>query len=130
VVLLGAALAYMAFAPRFGLDGSYYLNLAKLTPLIIAAAILLPLSELYFRAFVMPPLIKRYDRSLAFFIAAALSALSFASPLFLLIAVGLLLSEVFRRTNSGVNPLIAQLVLNFGLIMAVQFVPWVHGLFL
>ncbi len=130
VVLLVAALAYLAFAPRFGLDGSYYLNLAKLTPLIIAAAILLPLSELYFRAFVMPPLIKRYDRSLAFFIAAALSALSFASPLFLLIAVGLLLSEVFRRTNSGVNPLIAQLVLNFGLIMAVQFVPWVHGLFL
>jgi tetratricopeptide (TPR) repeat protein len=130
VVLLVAALSYMAFAPRFGLDGSYYLNLAKLTPLIIAAAILLPLSELYFRAFVMPPLIKRYDRSLAFFIAAALSALSFASPLFLLIAVGLLLSEVFRRTNSGVNPLIAQLVLNFGLIMAVQFVPWVHGLFL
>jgi tetratricopeptide (TPR) repeat protein/membrane protease YdiL (CAAX protease family) len=130
VVLLGAALAYLAFAPRFGLDGSYYLNLAKLTPLIIAAAILLPLSELYFRAFVMPPLIKRYDRGLAFFIAAALSALSFASPLFLLIAVGLLLSEVFRRTNSGVNPLIAQLVLNFGLIMAVQFVPWVHGLFL
>jgi tetratricopeptide (TPR) repeat protein len=130
VVLLVAALGYMAFAPRFGLDGGYYLNLAKLTPLIIAAAILLPLSELYFRAFVMPPLIKRYDRGLAFFIAAALSALSFASPLFLLIAVGLLLSEVFRRTNSGVNPLIAQLVLNFGLIMAVQFVPWVHGLFL
>jgi tetratricopeptide (TPR) repeat protein len=130
VVLLVAALGYLALAPRFGLDGSYYLNLAKLTPLIIAAAILLPLSELYFRAFVMPPLIKRYDRSLAFFIAAALSALSFASPLFLLIAVGLLLSEVFRRTNSGVNPLIAQLVLNFGLIMAVQFVPWVHGLFL
>jgi tetratricopeptide (TPR) repeat protein len=130
VVLLAAALGYMALAPRFGLDGGYYLNLAKLTPLIIAAAILLPLSELYFRAFVMPPLIKRYDRSLAFFIAAALSALSFASPLFLLIAVGLLLSEVFRRTNSGVNPLIAQLVLNFGLIMAVQFVPWVHGLFL
>ncbi len=130
IVLLAAALAYMAFAPRFGLDGSYYLNLAKLTPLIIAAAILLPLSELYFRAFVMPPLIKRYDRGLAFFIAAALSALAFASPLFLLIAVGLLLSEVFRRTNSGVNPLIAQLVLNFGLIMAVQFVPWVHGLFL
>jgi tetratricopeptide (TPR) repeat protein len=130
VVLLVAALGYMAFAPRFGLDGGYYLNLAKLTPLIIAAAILLPLSELYFRAFVMPPLIKRYDRSLAYFIAAALSALAFASPLFLLIAVGLLLSEVFRRTNSGVNPLIAQLVLNFGLIMAVQFVPWVHGLFL
>lgn len=130
VALLVAALGYMAFAPRFGLDGGYYLNLAKLTPLIIAAAILLPLSELYFRAFVMPPLIKRYDRSLAFFIAAALSALAFASPLFLLIAVGLLLSEVFRRTNSGVNPLIAQLVLNFGLIMAVQFVPWVHGLFL
>ncbi len=130
VVLLVAALSYMAFAPRFGLDGGYYLNLAKLTPLIIAAAILLPLSELYFRAFVMPPLIKRYDRALAFFIAAALSALAFASPLFLLIAVGLLLSEVFRRTNSGVNPLIAQLILNFGLIMAVQFVPWVHGLFL
>ncbi|MGL4610395.1 MAG: tetratricopeptide repeat protein [Trueperaceae bacterium] len=129
-VLLVTALLYMVFAPRFGLEASYYLNLAKLTPLIIAAAILLPLSELYFRAFVMPPLIKRYDRSLAFFITAALSALAFASPLFLLIPIGLLLSEVFRRTNSGVNPLIAQLVLNFGLIMAVRFVPWVHGLFL
>jgi tetratricopeptide (TPR) repeat protein/membrane protease YdiL (CAAX protease family) len=131
LVLLAAALAYMTYAPRFGMSGGgYFLNLVKLTPLIIAAAILLPLSELYFRAFVMPPLEKRYDKTLAFFIAAGLSALAFASPLFLLVVFGLLMSEVFRRTNSGVNPLIAQLVLNFGLVIGVQFIPWVRGLFL
>jgi tetratricopeptide (TPR) repeat protein len=130
LVLLAAALAYMAYAPRVGIASGYYLNLIKLTPLVIAAAILLPLSELYFRAFVMPPLEKRYDKTLAFCIASALSALAFASPLFLLIVFGLLMSEVFRRTNSGVNPLIAQLVLNFGLIMGVQFIPWIRGLFL
>jgi tetratricopeptide (TPR) repeat protein len=130
LVLLAAALAYMAYAPRVGISSGYYLNFIKLTPLIIAAAILLPLSELYFRAFVMPPLEKRYDKTLAFCIASALSALALASPLFLLIVFGLLMSEVFRRTNSGVNPLIAQLVLNFGLIIGVQFIPWIRGLFL
>ncbi len=130
LVLLAAALAYMTYAPRLGISSGYYLNLIKLTPLIIAAAILLPLSELYFRAFVMPPLEKRYDKTLAFCIATALSALAFASPLFLLIVFGLLMSEVFRRTRSGVNPLIAHLVLNFGLIMGVQFFPWIRGLFL
>ena len=131
LVLLAAALAYMTYAPRFGITGGgYYLNLIKLTPLVIAAAILLPLSELYFRAFVMPPLEKRYDKTLGFCIAAALSALAFASPLFLLVVFGLLMSEVFRRTHSGVNPLIAQLVLNFGLVIGVQFIPWIRGLFL
>ena len=126
LVLLAAALAYMTYAPRLGIISSYYLNLIKLTPLVIIAAILIPLSELYFRAFVMPPLEKRYDKTLAFCIAAALSALAFASPLFLLIVFGLLMSEVFRRTNSGVNPLIAQFVLNVGLIVGVQFIPWVR----
>lgn len=130
LVMLAAALAYMSYAPRLGISSGYYLNFVKLTPLIIAAAILLPLSELYFRAFVMPPLEKRYDKALGFGIAAGLSALAFGSPLFLLVIFGILMSEVFRRTNSGVNPLIAQLVVNFGLLIGVQFIPWIRGLFL
>ena len=78
----------------------------------------------------IPTLTQRYDPTLAVLISAALFALLFASPVLLLIVFGGLLSEMFKRTNSGLIPLISQFVLHFGLILGVAFSPWVRGLFL
>ncbi len=127
--MLGATLAYLHFLPDIAFFGGFYLDLSRLTPLLIAAAVLLPLSELFFRAFVMPTLSKRYDSNLSLLISGSLSALVLGIPILLLLALGLAAAEVFRRTGSGVNALVAHLILNTGLVLGVAFIPWVKGLF-
>lgn len=128
--LLAATFAYLYFTAGIAWLGDFYLNFARLTPLLIGAAILLPLNELFFRSFIIPALSRRYDPTLAILISGGVFALVLGTPTLLLLVFGLVLAEVFRRTNSGVNPLLAQLVLHIGLIIGVAFVPWVRGLFL
>lgn len=129
VALLAATLGYLAYAPETPWLGRFYLDLTTLTPVVIAAMVLLPLSELFFRAFAMPALEHRYDRVTAVLVSASLSALVLGSPVVLLLGFGLLLAEVFHRVRSGVAPLVAQLTLHLGLILGVAYVPWVRHLF-
>ena len=130
IVLLAAVLAYLSYAPRGGLLGPFYLDLTHLTPLVIAALVLLPLTELFFRAFLIPPLRRRYDAGIATIASAALYGLTLVTPVALLFVFGLALAEVFRRRSNGITPLLAQLVLNVGLVLAVVFSPWARSLFL
>lgn len=129
LVLLAATVGYLAYAPDTPWLGRPYLDLTTLTPAVIVAMLLLPLSELYFRAFSMPALERRYDRVAAVVIAGALSALVLATPVVLLFAIGLLLAETFHRVRSGSVPLVAQLTLHLGLLLGVAYVPWVRHLF-
>lgn len=129
VVLLAATLGYLAYAPETPWLGRFYLDLTTLTPAVIAAMVLLPLSELFFRAFAMPALEHRYDHVTAVLVSASLSALVLGSPVVLLLGFGLLLAQVFHRVRSGVAPLVAQLTLHLGLILGVAYVPWVRHLF-
>ena len=130
IVLLAAVLGYLAYVPRGGLLGPFYLNLTHLTPLVIVALVLLPLTELFFRAFLVPPLRRRYDAGIATLGSAALYGLALFTPVALLFVFGLALAEVFRRRSNGITPLLAQLVLNVGLVLAVAFSAWARSLFL
>jgi len=130
ILLLAAVLAYLTYAPRGGLLGPFYLDLTHLTPLVIAALVLLPLTEVFFRAFLIPPLRRRYDAGIATIVSAALYGLTLVTPVALLFVFGLTLAEVFRRRSNGITPLLAQLVLNVGLVLAVAFSPWARSLFL
>lgn len=129
--MLVLTLGFLHYAPRLGGFGwgSYYLDLIHLQPTVVAAALLVPLSELFFTAFVLPPLVKRYQRRMALAISALLFALLLASPLVLLLLLGWVLAEVFMRSDSGLVALIAKLVLNVGLVLGVAFLPFVRGLF-
>jgi tetratricopeptide (TPR) repeat protein len=130
ILLLAAVLGYLAYIPHKGLLGPFYLNLTRLTPLVIVALVLLPLTELFFRAFLIPPLRRRYDASIATIGSAALYGLALFTPVALLFVFGLVLAEVFRRRSNGITPLLAQLVLNVGLVLAVAFSAWARSLFL
>jgi len=130
VLMLAATLAYLAYAPRGGLLGPFYLNLTRLTPLVVAALVLLPLTELFFRAFAVPPLQRRYDGAIATLGSGAFSALAIGTPVVLLLVFGAVLAEVYRRRTNGITPLLAQLVMNVGLVLAVAFSAWARSLFL
>lgn len=130
VLLLAAILAYLAFLPQGGLLGPFYLNLTHVTPLVVAALVLLPLTELYFRAFLIPPLRRRYDATIATIGSAALYGLALGTPVAVLFIFGLALAGVFQRRSNGITPLLAQLVLNVGLVLAVAFSAWARSLFL
>ncbi|HKI56059.1 MAG TPA: CPBP family intramembrane glutamic endopeptidase, partial [Trueperaceae bacterium] len=130
IVLLAGVLAYLSYAPRGGLLGPFYLNLTTLTPLVVAAMVLLPLTEVFFRAFLIPPLRRRYDAGIATLVSASLYGLVLGTPVALLLVFGIVLAEVFRRRSNGITPLLAQLVVNVGLVLAVAFSAWARSLFL
>jgi len=128
--LLGAALLYLTYAPQVPWLGYFYLDFAQLTPTLIGAVVVLPLLELFFRSFALPPMLHRYGASLAIAISSGLYALVLGSPLVLLLIAGAALSEGFRRSGNGLTPLIAQWVFYLGLVMVTTFSGWGRALFL
>lgn len=129
LVMLGLMLAYLHYRPMNGILGGFYLDLLQLTPFVVAALILLPLIELFFRAFLIPPLAKRYDGTIATVISGSLYALVLGTPVAILFLFGLLLGDAFRRRRSGLETLLAQLTLHVGLVVAVLVSPWAKSLF-
>lgn len=95
----------------------------------MAAAFLVPLAEIYFRPFVMTPLTRRYDGAIAAVASASLSAIAFGTPTLLLVVMGLLLADAYRRRRSGWEVLVAQLTMHLGLLAAALLSPWVRALF-
>lgn len=130
-LLLALTLLYLRYAPAIGswLGTRYYLDLLQLRPTVVVAALLVPVAELFFCAFALPPLRKRYQRAHAVTIAGLLFALALASPVPLLALVGWLLAGLFVRSQSGLATVVAKLVLNVGLLLGVAFVPFVRTLF-
>lgn len=130
VLFLAATLAYLHYSGGDGPLGRFYLDYMRTTPLVVAASILVPLSEIYFRSFAIPPLMRRYDKTIATIASAALYALAFGAPLVLLVPFGLILADAYRRRRSGWEVVVAQLTLHVGLIVAALVSPWVRALFL
>ena len=130
LVFLAALLGYLAIRPEGSIFGGFFLDLSRSTPTIVTALVLLPLSELFFRSYAFPALARRYDRWVALVVTAGLFSLALFTPVVLLFVFGLVLSEMFRRTESGVVPVVTQLVLYLGLVVAVALSPWARSLFL
>lgn len=130
VLLTGVALLYLGLQPRFGLVGSFYFNLNQLTPLVLVALIVLPFSELFFRAFALPPFSQRYGTAFAALLSAGLYALVLGTPVLLLLVLGGIVAVAFERTGSGLLVFVAQLTLHAGLLLAVTLNSWASALFL
>ncbi len=129
--LLALTLIHLVYQPDLGrfLPGGYYLDLFRLHPTVAAAALLLPLAELFFCAYAIPPFLKRYRRGQAVALSSLLFALVLATPVLLLLALGWLLAELFVRNQSGSVTVVAKLVVNVGLLLGVAFIPFVRALF-
>lgn len=128
--LLAASFAYLRYFPESIWFGGFYLNFWRLTPLLLAAALLLPLTQVFFSSFVVPALERRYDGLLAVIISGALFALVLAQPLVLVLAMGLITAELFKRTQSGFTSVFAHMVLSLGIVLGVSFLPFLRNLFL
>ncbi|MFA5550140.1 MAG: tetratricopeptide repeat protein [Trueperaceae bacterium] len=129
LLFLGLTIAYLYYRPGGEALGGFYVDFLQATPLVVAAAILIPLAELFFRPFVMAPLKKRYTAPIATALSGALYALAFGVPILLLLPFGLVLAAAWNRRSSGWEPLLAQLTLHVGLLVAVAASPWVRSLF-
>ncbi len=129
LLFLVATIAYLHFLPFDGALGGWYLDYLQATPLVVAAALLVPLAELYFRPFLMTPFVRRYDNLIATAASGVLYALLFGTPIILLLFFGWLLADSYRRRRSGWEPLAAQLTLHLGLLLATVMLPWVRALF-
>ena len=130
LVFLAIMLGYLAIRMDGTVLGPFFLDLSRTTPLIVAALVLLPLSELFFRAYAYPALERRYDRWIATFITAGLFALVLFTPVVVMVVFGMVLTEIFRRSRSGAVPVVTQLVFHLGLVVAIALSPWARGLFL
>ncbi|MBX3140970.1 MAG: hypothetical protein KF875_09490 [Trueperaceae bacterium] len=126
-LFLAATLAYLHYFD--GGLGRFYLDFVRVSPFVVAAAFLVPLAEIYFRPFVMTPLTRRYDGAIAAVASASLSAIAFGTPTLLLVVMGLLLADAYRRRRSGWEVLVAQLTMHLGLLAAALLSPWVRALF-
>ena len=129
LVMLAAFIAYLYYDPFDGALGGFYLDLMQLTPYVVAAMILVPLAELFFRAMLVPPVARRYDRRIATVVSATLYAIMFGTPVALLLVFGLVLADMTQRRKNGLEPLLAQLTLHVGLLIAVAVSPFVRSLF-
>src|SRR5680860_792469 len=119
LLFLAALIAYLHFDPFDGALGTFHLDLLQLNPYVVAAMILVPVSEIFFRAFVVPPMTRRYDARIATIVSASLYALVLGTPVALLFIFGLILADLQRRRGSGLEPLLAQFTLYAGLLIAV-----------
>lgn len=127
--VVALVVGYLAWTERGGMFGSFFLDLSRPTVFAIVALALLPLSELFFRGFYYPSLAKRYGTGLAVVASALIFAIAFGTPILLLVLVGLVLGEVYRRRKNGLLVLSAVLVGWVGLVIAAGLSPFVRSLF-
>lgn len=130
LVLVAVVLLTLNYAPNLPWLKGFPLQLSTLSPLVIAAVVTLPLSELFFRAFAIPALSRRYTPVLAVLLSGTLYALVLGTPPLLMLGVGLMLSEAYRRSKSGLAVVVAQFILHLGLVLAITFSGWAHSLFM
>ena len=130
LALCGLMLAYLAFFPRGGLFGSFLFDLARPTPLVVAALALLPLAEFAFRGLLQPSLARRYGAGQAVGIVALVWAIAYGTPVLALVASGLALAEATRRKPGGLVAFVAVLVAWLSLLAFAVALPQVRGLFL
>lgn len=129
VLLLAVIIGWMAYVQTGFMAARWYFDLNHLTPLVLAALIVVPFSELYFRALVVPAFERRYGAQAAVGLSAALYALVLGTPAFLLLVLGAILGWAFLRSRSGLLVLVAQFTVSAGLLLLNTVVPWIGTLF-
>ncbi len=129
-LVYGGFLAYLIYVPRGGAAGPFFLDLASLTPLRVAALAAIPLAEPFFRGVLRPAADHRYGGPLTVVVVGLAWALAFATPLLALVPAGLALAEIDRRRPNGLAAATALWVAWLGIAATVAVSPFVRSLFL
>lgn len=123
-------LAYLAFVPQGGVFGPFLFDLARPTPLVAAALVVMPLAETAFRGLLQPSLVRRYGVEWAIALMALVWAIVVGAPVAALLLVGAGLALLTRRAGGPLPASVAVLTGWLTLLLLANFVPAVRGLFL
>ncbi len=116
VGILALTLLYQ-FAVQFIHFKGFYLDLNTFRVSLVLAILILPLSEVFFRAFALYPMEKRYGQGIAYAILSVIYALALASPLPLLIGIAVGLLYFTTRSGGTLPAIVAQWVFHIGLLL-------------
>jgi tetratricopeptide (TPR) repeat protein len=118
---VGLAILAVALLYQFGVSflnfKGFYIDFTVWRTTLPLVILLLPLTEVYFRAFALYPMEKRYGVGIAYAILSVVYALALASPIPLLIGIGLALLYFANRTSGTMPAVVAQWVFNAGLLL-------------
>ncbi len=128
LLLIILALGYQFGARQLGMT-SFFTDVLNLRISLIALIVALPLAEIFFRAFALYPLEKRYGVGIGSAIAVTLFGLSFVVPLPFLLLQGGILVFVSSRAKSTIPTMVAQVVFLIGLLICVTTIPIVRNWF-
>ncbi len=116
LAMLAVALLYQYGAQFLNFRG-FYLDLSTWRTSLAAAVIILPLTEVFFRAFALYPMEKRYGQPIAYAILSVIYALALTSPIPLLIGVAVGLLYFTNRAGGTLPAIVAQWVFHVGLLL-------------
>lgn len=129
-LVFGAMVAYLLYTPATAFAGPFFLDLASLTPLRIAALAVVPLAELGYRGLLRPAAERRYGSGPTVVIVALVWSLAYATPLLVLVPVGFALAELDRRRPNGLAAATTLWIGWLALAATVAVSPFVRSLFL
>jgi tetratricopeptide (TPR) repeat protein len=128
LILIGLAIGYQYLARQVGFLG-FFTDILNWRVSLILLVLIVPLSEVYFRAFALFPLEKRYGTVLGSSIAVTLFALCFVAPMPLLLINGGILVFVAIRAKSTVPTMLAQAIFLIGLLVCIANIPAIRNWF-
>jgi tetratricopeptide (TPR) repeat protein len=128
LLLVGLAIAYQFGMRQLGISG-FFTDVLNWRVSLILLVLVVPLSEVFFRAFALFPLEKRYGTVIGSTIAVTLFALCFVAPLPLLLLHGGILVFVAVRAKSTVPTMLAQVIFLIGLLSCLAFIPAIRNWF-
>jgi tetratricopeptide (TPR) repeat protein len=129
LVLVALTLGYHFLAHLLKWNTGFYIDLLSSRGSMFLPLLLLPLTELFFRAYAVYPLEKRYGLTLTYMILSLMYALSFGSPVLLLAGGGAILLAITNRLRSSAPAVVSQWVYYATLIVVMLAVPVVRTWF-
>jgi membrane protease YdiL (CAAX protease family)/tetratricopeptide (TPR) repeat protein len=128
LLLVGLTVLYQFGTRYLGLT-QYFMDVTNLRVSMIAVILILPLSEVFFRAFALFPLEKRYGTIIAACITALIFSLTLSSPLVLLFINGIALVFMADRAKSVTPAVAAHLTYLVGVVLVATLIPMVRNWF-
>ena len=117
LAILAAALLYQ-FGMQFLNFKGFYIDLTQWRITLPLVILILPLTEVFFRAFALYPMEKRYGQGIAYAILSVVYALALTSPIPLLIGIAVSLLYFTNRAGGTLPAIVAQWVFHIGLLLA------------
>jgi membrane protease YdiL (CAAX protease family) len=128
LLMVGVAIGYQFAARQLGAVG-FFTDVLNWRVSLVVLVLVLPFAEVFFRAFALYPLEKRYGGLIGGCIAATIFALTLLSPILLLLVLALGLVLVATRAKSVVPVIVAQFVFLGGLLLCLTYIPVIRNWF-